>query len=216
MNINKLLTIPLLPVSGSYSILRATMKKMLAYCLLIIGTSLLLSGKPVQVNDKVQLTSEELKLYNLVTAYRNANGLGAIPLSSSLTFVAQTHAKDLGENRPDTGNCTMHSWSNKGKWQSCCYIDNTQKLCMWNKPAELTTYLGKGFEIAAQYSEGIHAKKALDLWKASQLHNAAILNAGPYKTNWNAMGIGIYNNYAVIWFGYEADKEGEPARPAKR
>jgi hypothetical protein len=203
--------------SGSYFILPAIMKKMLAYCLLIVSTAFLLSSKPARVNDKVQLTSEELKLYNLVTAYRTANGLPAIPLSTSLTFVAQLHAKDLDENRPDTGNCTMHSWSNKGKWQSCCYTaDHAQKLCMWNKPSELTSYTGKGFEIAAQYSEGMNAQKALELWKASQYHNAAILNAGPYKTKWNAMGIGIYNNYAVIWFGHEADKDGEPARPAKR
>lgn len=190
---------------------------MLAYCLLIVGTSFLLSGRPAPVNDKVQLTTEELKLYNLVTAYRKANGLPVIPLSSSLTLVAQIHAKDLDENRPDTGNCSMHSWSNKGKWQSCCYTaDHAQKLCMWNKPSELTSYTGKGFEIAAQYSEGMTSAKALELWKASTYHNAAMLNATPYTRAWNAIGIGIYKNYAVIWFGHDTDKEGEPVKPVKK
>lgn len=193
------------------------MKRILTYWLLIFGTSFLFSGKPAQLKDKVQLTSEEFKLYNLITTYRATNGLSPIPLSASLTLVAQLHAKDLDENRPDTGSCIMHSWSNKGKWQSCCYTtDHAQKLCMFNKPAELTTYTGKGYEISAQYSEGMTAKQALALWKASPFHDAAILNTGIYKTKWNAIGIGIYKKYSVIWFGHDIDKEGEPLRPFKR
>jgi hypothetical protein len=131
-------------------------------------------------------------------------------------MVAQLHATDLEENRPDTGGCIMHSWSEKHKWQGCCYTaDHAQKQCMWNKPRELTSYTGNGYEISAQYSEGIDAKEALALWKGSKYHNAVILNMDAYKAKWNAIGIGIYKRYSVIWFGHEVDKEGEPGKPVR-
>jgi uncharacterized protein YkwD len=192
------------------------MKKLAFYCLLLTVTSLLMSGRTARITDKVQLTSEELKLYNLITAYRNANGKAPIPLSASLTTVAHLHVKDLEDNHPDTGSCIMHSWSAQGKWQSCCYTaDHAQKQCMWNKPREFTSYTGNGYEISAQYSDGIYARQALELWKESTYHNETILNKGAYKVKWNAMGIGIYKKYAVIWFGREIDKEGEPGKPVK-
>ncbi|MEA3497116.1 MAG: CAP domain-containing protein, partial [Bacteroidota bacterium] len=67
------------------------------------------------------LTEEELKLYNLIIEYRQEKKLPPIPLSPSLTIVAQTHVKDLADNNPDKGRCNTHSWSDKGKWTSCCY-----------------------------------------------------------------------------------------------
>jgi hypothetical protein len=142
------------------------------------------------------------------------HGLSPIPLSASLTVVAQLHAKDLTDNRPDVEGCSMHSWSAKGKWQSCCYTpDHAQKQCMWNKPRELTSYTGNGFEIAAQRSDLIGAKEALELWKGSTFHNDVILNKGIYNRKWNAIGLGIYKNYAVVWFGHEVDANGEPGKP---
>lgn len=45
--------------------------------------------------------------------YRIEKGLAEIPLSKSLTFVAQTHVKDM-ELNPASGYCNMHSWSDKG------------------------------------------------------------------------------------------------------
>jgi len=83
---------------------------------------------------------------------------------------------------------------------------------MWNKPAELTSYKGNGYEIAAQQSDSLDAKDALALWKASRFHNEVILNKGIYKGNWNAMGIGIYKRYAVVWFGNEIDSLGAPGK----
>ena len=41
------------------------------------------------------LSDEERKLYKLLMEYREENGLPNIPLSASLTSVAQTHVKDL-------------------------------------------------------------------------------------------------------------------------
>lgn len=149
------------------------------------------------------LSQEEKKLYDLIMTYRKTKGLPVIPLSSSLTFVAQTHAKNLADNQPDKGNCNMHSWSKKGKWQACCYTDDHAKAeCMWNKPRELTSYKGNGYEIAASASG---AEEALLLWKKSVNHNNVIVNKTIWKEPWNAIGIGIFGNYAVVWFGHELD-----------
>ena len=55
-------------------------------------------------------TPDEKQLYNLLMAYRKANGLPLIPLSKALTKVAQTHANDLEENYTRNDRCNMHSW----------------------------------------------------------------------------------------------------------
>jgi uncharacterized protein YkwD len=191
------------------------MKMPLFYCLLFLGASFMMGSRSLQPGDKVQLTAEELKLYKSIMAYRAQYGLSAIPLSSSLTEVAHIHARDIEINHPDSvPGCNMHSWSAKGKWQSCCYTpDHAQKQCMWNKPRELTSYTGNGFEIAAQNSDLIDAAEALALWKQSKFHNDLLLNKGFYTRKWNAMGIGIYKNYAVVWVGHEVDSSGQPGRP---
>lgn len=154
------------------------------------------------------LTAEETALYTLIMSYRKEKGLPAIPLSKSLTLVAQTHVKDLETNRPVTGSCNLHSWSDKGTWTPCCYTpDHTKAQCMWSKPAELTSYKGNGFEISYGGSNfTATAQGALNSWKTSSGHNAVIINAGMWSTPWNAIGIGIYGGYAVVWFGNEEDK----------
>jgi uncharacterized protein YkwD len=156
-----------------------------------------------------KLSVEEKKLYNLIMSYRKKNKLPAIPLSKSLTLVAQTHANDLANNPPDAASgCNMHSWSSNGKWSSCCFTDNNPpSSCMFDKPRELTNYKGDGYEIAYSWSTGVNADKALQGWKTSPSHNAVIINQSPNWTKkWNAIGIGIFGNYAVAWFGYDIDK----------
>ena len=167
------------------------------------------------------LTDEEKKLYDLIMEYRNENGLPDIPFSKSLTYVAQTHVKDLYNNRPNNGNCNLHSWSSNGNWTPCCYTpDHAQAKCMWSKPSELTSYKGYGYEIASEkfYSIGfgnevlsdysITAGDALDIWKRSPGHNAVILNLGKWNDlHWNAIGIGMFKGFAVVWFGEEYDLE---------
>jgi hypothetical protein len=32
------------------------------------------------------------------------------------------------------------------------------------------------------------------------------------KLTWNACGIGVYGNYAVVWFGREKDPAGEATK----
>jgi len=158
------------------------------------------------------LSKEEQKLYDLVMEYRSEKGLPEIPYSASLTIVAQMHVKDLQDNDPVTDECNLHSWSDKGNWTPCCYTDDhAESECMWSKPAELTNYKGNGYEIACAYwssdeSIVMTAEQALSQWKKSSGHNAVIINKSIWKnTTWKAIGIGIYKNYAVIWFGEEQD-----------
>ena len=156
-----------------------------------------------------ELTQEETNLYNLIMQYRAEKGLPRIPLSTSLTFVAKTHAKDLDQNQPDKGNCNMHSWSNKGTWTPCCYTrDHAKAQCMWDKPKELTNYTGNGFEISYWSSGGANARGVLASWKSSSGHNSVMINKGMWSSHpWQAIGIGINGNYAVVWFGEVKDVE---------
>lgn len=154
-------------------------------------------------------TADESELYKLVMQYRKAKGLPAIPLSKSLTIVAQTHAQDLDDYYEPGGKCNFHSWSDQGNWKPVCYTtDHAQAKLMWSKPQELTSYKGNGYEIAfAEDPEYLaNAENALESWKFSKPHNDVILNRGTWKRKWNAIGIGIYGSYAVIWFGNEVDK----------
>jgi uncharacterized protein YkwD len=177
------------------------MKTLASFLLLI--TLLSVRMAPI-ASTPVCLQAEEMKLYNLIMEYRKEKGLESIPLSGKLTLVAQTHAKDLAENyKPFNGKCNLHSWSGKGKWQSCCYTDDhKQSECMWNKPKEIAGYENSGYEIAAYHSAGATAEDAIAGWKVSTGHNRVMINDGIWKqVKWNAIGIGIYKEYGVVWFG---------------
>jgi uncharacterized protein YkwD len=185
--------------------------------LLILTVVILLSSvtnkkEVINAYSETCISQDEMKLYNLINSYRKQKKLPAVPLSKSLTFVAQTHAKDLMDNKPDKGNCNGHSWSNKGKWTACCYTpDHAQSECMWNKPKELTSYTDTGYEIAYFTSVGVKPEQALEVWKKSSGHNIVMINGTGWKDfKWKSMGVGIYKNYATVWFGVEPDKEGVP------
>jgi len=147
------------------------------------------------------LEPEEQKLYELINEYRNQNGLPPIPLSPSLTLVANRHVQDLERNIRDL----THGWSN------CPYdaANSETYKCMWNAPQRLgTAYTGYGYENAHGGSGGYQATaaSALESWQGSSAHNAVILNQGMWQDKqWNALGIGMYGGYAVLWFGNESD-----------
>ena len=158
------------------------------------------------------LNREEQKLYDQIMAYRQTKKLPSIALSTSLTFVAQTHAKDLALNNVIKGKCNAHSWSNQGDWTECCYTaDHSNGECMRGKPAEMTHYKNPGYEIVTRYltknpSIKMTATEAVKSWKNSPAHNNVIINKGDWKgRTWNAIGIGMYNGVACIWFGLEKD-----------
>jgi uncharacterized protein YkwD len=161
------------------------------------------------LSDTVCLNAEERKLYTLIMAYRKENQLGEIPLSSQLTQVAQTHARDLSENyKFDPRNkCNPHSWSEKGEWSSCCYTnDHKRASCMWVKPKEIAGYEGNGFEIAYYSSAGANALEGIEGWKISPGHNPLLINSGTWeKVKWKAIGIGVYKEYGLVWFGEVPD-----------
>lgn len=170
---------------------------------------------------KITISDDEFELYELIMEYRESKGLERIPLSNSLTIVAQTHCIDLVVNKPDLDNkCNAHSWSDKGTWSSCCYTsDHKESECMWNKPKELTSYIGYGFEIAVGSSDPafddyvMTPEYAINSWKNSPPHNKVILNRGIWEdSKWNAIGIGIYKGFSTVWFGNELDVDGEPKR----
>lgn len=152
---------------------------------------------PTCRGDEIQ--PEEEKLYRLINEYRADHGLPPIPLSPALTQVANRHVLDLAHN---VGYLT-HGWSD-------CPYHPTQPAtyaCMWNAPQRLeTAYPGSGYENAYIGPRGATASAVLGTWQQSHLHRAVILNEGVWAAKpWQALGIGIYQNYAVAWFGEEVD-----------
>ena len=169
------------------------------------------------LNDQACITDEENRLYLLINEYRVQKHLPKIPLSASLCVVAGAHAWDLQINQPEGGKCNMHSWSEQGPWTACCYTDDHEKAeCVWAKPGEITSYDGFGYEVAYFNSSTVDEHKdmasaALDGWKGSPGHNHMIINKSAWKRmKWNAIGIGIYGNYAIVWFGEEKDPARKP------
>lgn len=159
----------------------------------------------------VCLSPEEKRLYDLMMAYRSAKGLPPIKLSARLTLVAQAHARDLADHYTfDPQNkCNPHSWSQHGEWSSCCYTsDHRQAACMWDKPNEIAGYNSPGYEIAYYSSAGASAEEGLQGWKKSPSHNPLIINEGIWKkVTWRAIGIGIYKEYGIVWFGEQEDDQ---------
>jgi hypothetical protein len=192
-----------------------TLLRTLLLALLVLpvhGTS---QAPPVQPPG-VCLSGAEMDLYLQINQYRSEEGLAPVPLSSSLSYVAQAHAKDLADNHPYNKRCNLHSWSNRGPWSPCCYTEDHRKAaCMWSKPSELTPYKDPGYEIAYWTDEPLgdqeFARKALAAWKKSYDHHIVIVNSGKWKNHtWKAMGVGICKGYATVWFGEAEDPAGIP------
>ncbi|NKB70497.1 MAG: CAP domain-containing protein [Candidatus Latescibacteria bacterium] len=148
-----------------------------------------------------------------INQYRLEQGLQAIPVSVSLTKVAQAHVADSEQNSFSNG-CNLHSWSDQGDWTPCCYTnDHAQAQCMWDKPREISggVYSGNGFEISAYNSRMITPQGALEGWQGSSGHHNVILNRDIWAdSNWQAMGAAVSTHYAVVWFGMESDPAGSP------
>ena len=184
------------------------MKKIAFFVICLWGS---LPWQPVFSQDKgVCLSEEEKKLYDLIMAYRKTKKLKPIPYSAKLTAVSQAHVHDLATHYDyeTRGECNPHSWSDQGNWTSCCYTaDHSKAACMWNKPKEIAGYEGDGYEIAYFSSGGASAFEGLEGWKKSPGHNPLLINSGTWnKKAWLGIGIGIYGQYAAVWFGEVEDK----------
>ncbi|MCF8379133.1 MAG: SPOR domain-containing protein [Bacteroidales bacterium] len=157
------------------------------------------------------ISSEEYRLFNLISDYRKAMNLNEAQLSKSLSFVAKQHAIDLFTNKPDTNTCNFHSWSDKGKWIPCCFEKEViDKSCMINKPLEITKYPGVGYEMIYWENKSANADKAFEQWRETSASRSLITNFKEWeKFKWTAVGVGIYEGFAIVWFGEEKDSETE-------
>ena len=175
------------------------------------------SSEETRVIDALKamgVSEKEAKLYYIINAYRESQGLSKLSFSKSLTIVARTHVSDSNTYTPEKqrdsrgmqGN--LHSWSNHGSWTPVVYTsDHEYAANMWSKPRELTSYTGNGYEISSWNSGNITPEDALDLWENSSGHNAVMTTQG----NWSdlkTMGVAIDGKYAHVWFGSAADPAG--------
>jgi len=184
------------------------MKKTILFSVILILTT----GKLFSQIPDFCLTRDEYRLYSLINEYRVKNGLGVIPVSRSLCYVAKIHARDLFMNNPDTAFCSLNSWSDKGKWTPCCHSAFTPNpACIVNKPKELTKYPGEGHEISYYGTENLNPDTILNFWKSTEITRELLLNQKKWSNfTWKAIGIGLYKGYACMWVGDVMDTIPEP------
>ncbi|WP_108658534.1 CAP domain-containing protein [Acuticoccus kandeliae] len=151
------------------------------------------------------LSLDELELYKLMMDYRASLGLPDIPLSKSLTLVAGRHVLDTVEN---SKGYVGHNWSD-APYDSA---DSSTYPNMWDAPQRLgTPYTGSGFEISTGYLGNainlydVTPQSALTNWQNSAPHNDVITNGGPWTTPWMAIGVGMKDGVAHVWFGWDTD-----------
>lgn len=153
------------------------------------------------------LTAEEFRLYSLINNHRRSLSLPALPLSATLTTVAQSHAFDSHTNSPSNGVCNLHSWSNRcADWTGVCYTGGPGSAqAMWRKPREFNSgFAQDGYEISAWFSAGQNAALAMGQWLRSPSHEAILSQRGQWGP-FASVGVGIHGNFAHAWFsnGYE-------------
>jgi hypothetical protein len=157
-------------------------------------------------SERISTKAEEIA--NLINNYRTSQGLAAVPLSQSLTEVAQLNARDLYLNTP-AAPCGLLSWSDdsKGSWTPVCYQSVADDAAVQNKAREINAYTGDGFNNV--YSSGgdtVTPSTVLNNWKADVASNDLLKTSGSFAgKTWNAMGVGTYKGYATVWFGEVVD-----------
>lgn len=161
-----------------------------------------------QPQSTPQLTEQELILYNLINDLRQEHRLPVLPISDKLCLVGRTHISDLEKNyKPDEG-CSLHSWSEKGKWNPCCHSKDPSGIaCMRTKPKEIAGYPGFGYELIYWGNEKANALDAYNLWRETKASLDMILCTGKWKSfSWKTIGVSVSSNYAIIWFGDQLEK----------
>ena len=163
------------------------------------------------------LNETEQQMAIAINQYRKKQGLKAIPVSASLSWVSRIHVEDLKAHYVYGSSCNLHSWSENAAWSSCCYKNDHKKAqCMWDKPRELSQYEGDGYEIAFYSTYNYpdvesYVNDALKGWQSSRGHHEIIMNRGKWTTaTWQAMGIGANDEFIVIWLGELPDLAGPP------
>jgi len=192
--------------------------KLILFLFLLLGFSMrteaqIQGARESKIPENYCISEAEYKLYRMINEYRHQFDLPPVPLSRSLSYVANTHVKDLFFHHPDVDPCNAHSWSDKGPWKPFCYPgDEDKKNSVWDKPKELSDYPGKGFEIVYWENNDVIIDSVIVFWKSFDYFNGFLMNSGKWEgRQWNAIGIGICHNYASAWFGEVPDPAGVPA-----
>ena len=163
------------------------------------------------------MTQADISLATLANNHRAAHGLPRLTISKSLNTVAQWHVADskyaMDNNRfQANSSCNLHSWIGipNAPYGSCCYYpDHRNASCIWDKPRELTSYTGHGFELAAHGFSTV--ERAMTGFINSSSHNDVLLNRGAWANYpFKSIGVGVDLNRQVfyIWLGQETDPEG--------
>lgn len=152
-------------------------------------------------------SQDETILFNMINDMRIQGKLPVIPFSNNLTKVAHTHIDDLIKWRPQDQGCSLHSWSGSGKWSPCCNTKDPSGIqCMKAKPGEITAYTGNGYELIYWGEEKATPGEAIALWQQVSASSDMILGRGKWKGyQWKALGVGIKEGYAILWFGDKID-----------
>ncbi|MBN2237335.1 MAG: SPOR domain-containing protein [Bacteroidales bacterium] len=186
------------------------MKKTIVFLIL---TSILSTAKVFGQTDTIPkdfcISSEEYQLYQLINDYRKAFALPPIALSKSLSYVAIAHVRDLSANYKPDSNCNMHSWSAKGRWKPICFpTDQSKKNNVWLKAKEIIGYPSEARELTYWSNVENTPQQILSFWRKNKASSEMILNLGKWESSpWKAVGVGIQDGYAVLWFGKEIDIE---------
>jgi hypothetical protein len=201
-------------LNGISNFTKKTLKKNKLYSLLVFALLVqinIFGQQKSSVPDDFCISGQEEQLMERINLFRAENGKKTISNSISLNYVASLHTNDLQENNPDTSICNLSSWSDKGKWTSCCYnkyVPNQD--CMWDKPKELTTFPYRGYELALFFEESFNVDTVFQLIISSKPARDMILTDGYYKhKKWICMGASMSRNYVSIWFAQRADKAGK-------
>jgi hypothetical protein len=152
-------------------------------------------------------SQDETILFNMINDMRIQNKLPVIPYSFNLSKVAHIHIDDLIKWRPQDQGCSLHSWSGSGKWSPCCNTKDPSGIqCMKAKPGEITAYTGNGYELIYWGEEKASPVDAIALWQQVSASSDMILGRGKWKGyQWKALGVGIKEGYAILWFGDKID-----------
>lgn len=140
-------------------------------------------------------TKTETELFRLINEYRKQNNLPEVRESKNLFLIANRHLMDINLNLKKL----THSWSD------CAFDYNNSKTwsCIFDAPKKFDpAFSGTGYENVYFNSKGnFTPADALEGWKKSPLHNAAILNLDTFKdSQWLAGGVAIEGQYAALWF----------------
>lgn len=200
----------------------ASMKPFRIIYLIIIACIFVLPSAFAQ-NTKKRIPSDfcvdenAYALYQAINNYRQKLSLDPIPLSASLSYLAQLHVKDLAANfdmkNAWKSECGMKSWSDKGHWKAFCYPkDQSKKRDIKDKAKELTPYKGKAWEILYWENDWApDAEKILHFWLDIPQSADMLSNTGKYaQKDWQSIGLASSDGYISVFLGRVKDTQAPP------